>query len=138
MLFRSRRDDLMFLTVKPMSKPETVDNGYRIVGMTSDGLPKPEFHFVGDDATLVMVPNVGPTVVYQDSTTHELLITQKASDNVWRRATLAGTEDPFVGAYGFFASAAVNGSSLAVSSWVIDQPAGENWVEVFTPQLTVD
>ncbi|MBP9085956.1 MAG: hypothetical protein KBG15_07540 [Kofleriaceae bacterium] len=134
----ARKDDLMFYDVKAGATPEVIDNGYRIVGMTSDGLPKPEFHFVGDDASLIIAPNVGPTVVYQDATSHELLVSQKAADNVWRRAAIAGADNPFVGAYGFFASAAIGGNNLVVSSWVVDQTADENWVEVFVRPLIVD
>ncbi len=134
----ARKDDLMFYDVKAGAVPEVIDNGYRIVGMTSDGLPKPEFHFVGDDASLIIAPNIGPTVVYQDATSHELLVSQKAADNVWRRAAIAGSEDPFVGAYGFFASAAIGGNNLVVSNWVLDQAADENWVEVFVRPLIVN
>jgi hypothetical protein len=133
----ARQDDLVFISDVPDAKPEVVDNGYRIVGMTSDGLPKPEFHFVGDDATMI-IAGVGPTIVYQDATSHELLITQRASDNIWRRATIAGNEDPFVGAYGFYASSAVSGNSLVVSNWVVNLATEEDWVEVFVRQLTVD
>jgi hypothetical protein len=75
--------------------------------------------------------------VYQDATTHELLVSQK-NGSVWRRAAIAGTEDPFTGAYGFFASAAVGGNNLVVSSWVINQSADENWVEVFVRPLVVE
>ncbi len=133
----AQKDDLLFYEVKPNAMPEVIDNGYRIVGQTSDGLPKPEFHFVGDDANLIVGPNIGPTVVYQDATTHELLVSQK-NGSVWRRAAIAGTEDPFTGAYGFFASAAVGGNNLVVSSWVINQSADENWVEVFVRPLVVE
>jgi hypothetical protein len=132
----AQQDDLMFYDVKSMGKPEVVDNGYRIVGTTSDGLAKPEFHFVGDDASLIMTAT-GPTIIYQDATSHELLVSQKASDNVWRRQAIAGTENPFAGAYGFFAAAAVAGNNLVVSNWVINQSAEENWVEVFNRPLVV-
>ena len=36
------------------------------------GLPKPEYHFVGSDTQIVWTP-VTPYVIYQDSTSHELL-----------------------------------------------------------------
>ena len=45
--------------------------------------------------------------------------------------TIAGDEDPFVGAYGFYASAAAAATEIVVSTWVIDQPRGDNWVELF-------
>jgi hypothetical protein len=31
----------------------------------------------------------------------------------------------------------VNASSLIMSTWVIDQPTGENWVEVFSKPISI-
>jgi hypothetical protein len=131
-------DDLKFTTDAAMAKKEVVDDGYRIVGMTVDGLPKPEFHFVGDDAGLVLPGNgANPMVVYQDATTQELLLATKGADSMWTRTSVAGATDPWPGAYGFFASAALSPTDLVMSSWVIDQPNDDNWVEVFSQPLVV-
>jgi MYXO-CTERM domain-containing protein len=131
-------DDLKFTTDAAMAKKEVVDDGYRIVGMTVDGLPKPEFHFVGDDAGLVLPGNgANPMVVYQDATTQELLLATKGADGMWTRTSVAGATDPWPGAYGFFASAALSPTDLVMSSWVIDQPNDDNWVEVFSQPLVV-
>jgi hypothetical protein len=128
-------DDLIYTTDAPDAEKAIVDDGYRIVGMTVDGLPKPEFHFVGDDANLVLPPNgATPIVVYQDATTQELLLTQKGTDGLWGlHETVAGGpgQMPWAGAYGFFASAAINATDIVISTWVIDQPDNDNWVEVF-------
>ena len=125
-------DDLKYITDEASATPAIIDDGYRIVGTTVDGLPKPEFHFVGEDASLVMA-NDGtlPMVVYQDATTQELLLATMQQDRAWARTSLAGAKVPWPGAYGFFAANAVTGQQMVVSTWVIDQPARENWVEVF-------
>ena len=54
------RDDLKYITDAPGATTEIIDDGYRIVGTTVDGLPKPEFHFVGDDAGIVMPTGSAP------------------------------------------------------------------------------
>jgi MYXO-CTERM domain-containing protein len=124
----SSNDDLLYVNTIDRT-PEVIDDGYRLVGQTEDGLPKPEFHFVGDDSAIVLTA-VGPYVAYQDATTHELRVANKGPDGTWRHKALAGHEDPFVGAYGFYASAALDAGSLIISTWVIDQPNAASWVEI--------
>ncbi len=124
------RDDLEYLLVGTSTQPEIVDDGLRIVGETPDGLPRPELHFVGDDASLVVTLAGVPVVTYQDATSHELLIARRDS-GVWTRTVVAGDEDPFAGAYGFFATSAATSSKLYVASWVLDPANEEQWVEVF-------
>jgi len=102
------------------------------VGTTVDGLPKPEWHFVGDDASLVMANNgTLPMVVYQDSTTQELLLATMQPDRTWTHVSVAGASNPWPGGYGFFASDAVTSQEIVISTWVINQPEHDNWVEVF-------
>ncbi|MDQ3366037.1 MAG: hypothetical protein M3680_11475 [Myxococcota bacterium] len=125
-------DDLRYITTAPNARSEIVDDGYRVVGVTVDNLPKPEFHFVGEDAGLVLANNgQTPMISYQDGTTQELLLTDKKSDGTWNRISVAGAVEPWPGAYGFFASSAVSGTEIVMSTWVINQTLGENWVEVF-------
>jgi MYXO-CTERM domain-containing protein len=131
-------DNLVYTTDAMDAPKEIVDDGYRIVGTTVDGLPKPEFHFVGDDAGLVLpAGGGGPMVVYQDATTQELLLAQRNADGTWGRTSVAGATDPWPGAYGFFASAALSSTDIVMSTWVIDQPTDENWVEVFTKPVVI-
>jgi MYXO-CTERM domain-containing protein len=130
-------DDLKYLTDEQNATPEIIDDGYRIVGQTVDGLPKPEFHFVGDDAGIVLPAGQQPYVVYQDSTTQELLLAQRQPNGMWMRSSIAGATDPWPGAYGFFAAAAATSTDLVMSTWVIDQPTEDNWVEVFTRPLGI-
>jgi hypothetical protein len=130
-------DDLKYMTDEQNSTPEIIDDGYRIVGQTVDGLPKPEFHFVGDDAGIVMPSGQQPYVVYQDSTTQELLLAQRQMDGTWMRSSIAGATNPWPGAYGFFAAAALTSTDLVMSTWVIDQPNDDNWVEVFSRPLGI-
>jgi hypothetical protein len=134
-------DDLKFVTDATGAVPQVVDDGYRIVGQTADGLPKPEFHFVGDDASLVLPAGGGaPFVVYQDSTTQELLLGHKQADGSWAHTSIAGATNPWPGGYGFFAAAAVGADQIVMSTWVINLPgsddANSNWVEVFSRPLT--
>ncbi|HEY5950263.1 MAG TPA: hypothetical protein VIV40_32440, partial [Kofleriaceae bacterium] len=130
-------DDLTYTTDASNATKEIVDDGYRIVGQTVDGLPKPEFHFVGDDAGLVLPAGAGPMVVYQDSTTQEMLLAQKGLDGKWSHVSVAGATMPWPGAYGFFASAAVTSTDIVMSTWVINQPEDDNWVEVFSKPTVI-
>jgi hypothetical protein len=133
-------DDLKYLTDAANAVPEVVDDGYRQAGTTVDGLPRPEFHFVGDDAGLVLPPGGGaPLVVYQDATTQELLLAQKQADGTWTHESIAGATDPWPGGYGFYAAGALGKGMLVMSTWVVNLPASEyvnsSWVEVFTRPL---
>ncbi|HEY5921130.1 MAG TPA: MYXO-CTERM sorting domain-containing protein [Kofleriaceae bacterium] len=127
-------DNLVYTTDAMNAPKEIIDDGYRIVGTTVDGLPKPEFHFVGDDAGLVLPSGgAGPLVVYQDATTQEMLLAQRpAAGGQWTRISIAGATDPWPGAYGFFASSALSATDVVMSTWVINQPEDDNWVEVFS------
>jgi MYXO-CTERM domain-containing protein len=129
-------DDLKYLTDTATPVPEVIDDGYRIVGQTAGGLPKPEFHFVGEDASIVLPPGGGPLVVYQDSTTQELLLAQKQADGKWTHVSIAGGTDPWPGGYGFFAASTLAKDQLVMSTWVVNLPASDfkdsNWVEVFS------
>ncbi|HLL23980.1 MAG TPA: hypothetical protein VK427_17730, partial [Kofleriaceae bacterium] len=129
-------DDLKY--VVEGSAPVVVDDGYRVVGTTVDNLPKPEFHFVGEDAGLVLANNgQTPIITYQDATTQELLINERRGDGVWQRNSLAGAVQPWPGAYGFFAASAVTPTEIVVSTWVINQPLEQNWVEIFKRPTSV-
>lgn len=131
------RDDLLYVNSADRT-PAIVDDGYRVVGTTEDGLPKPEYHFVGQDSNLLLAPT-GPVVVYQDSTTHELLYAAYNSANgLWQRRAIAGDEAEFVGAYGFFASAVLAGDDIVVSNWVIDQAHSDQWVEIHRERVVVE
>jgi hypothetical protein len=70
-------------------------------------------------------------IAYQDATTQELLLTDKRGDGVWNRNSVAGAVAPWPGAYGFFAASAVTPTEIVMSTWVINQPLDQNWVEVF-------
>ena len=132
-------DDLKYVTDAAGAAPEVVDDGYRTAGTTVDGLPKPEFHFVGDDAGLVLPPGGDPLVVYQDATTQELLLADKHADGSWTHESIAGATTPWPGGYGFFAAGAVGGGKLVLSTFVVNLPAenyaNASWVEVFTRPL---
>lgn len=129
-------DDLLYINTID-NVPELVDDGYRLVGQTEDGLPKPEYHFVGDDSTVVLTSD-GTYIAYQDATTHELLIAHKNSEGVWQHEALAGTDDPFAGAYGFYVSSKVDGGDVVLTTWVVDQPSDDAWVEILRETIAVE
>jgi hypothetical protein len=130
------RDDLKYID-SGSKAPQVVDSGYRTVGTTESGLPKPELHIVGSDANIVLT-TAGPMVVYQDSTSHELLVARKDAQGAWTYSAVAGNESPFVGAFGFFASAVFTGQDLVISNWVIDQPSDKQWVEIHRQRVVVE
>lgn len=131
-------DDLKLASDVPGTGPEIIDDGYRSGGTTTDGLDKPEFHLVGDDAKLLIGPT-GPVVVYQDATTQELLIAEKDGTGAWLRTSIAGGTAAWSGGYGFYASAAIGPTQLVMSTFAVnlsaDTDAGMTWVEVFTRPL---
>jgi hypothetical protein len=130
-------DSLDIVTDQANAIPTTIDNGYRIVGESVDGYPKPTFDFVGDDAKLILTPS-GYYVSYQDATTQELMLAHQKMDGTWSHQSIAGATTPWPGGYGFFASAAQTATQIVMSTWVIDLPTGENWVEVFRQQPVVE
>ncbi|MBI4510798.1 MAG: hypothetical protein HY698_14285, partial [Deltaproteobacteria bacterium] len=132
----AKRDNLLYVNLKDRV-PEVVDDGYRIDGMTSDGVPRPVFHLVGDDSGLV---TVGGTlaVAYQDATTHELLLATRDQLGKWSYKAIAGDEDPFAGAYGFYASAEATEDGVVMSSYVLHLKEKKSWVEVFFAKLIVE
>ena len=129
-------DDLLYLNTADRV-PELVDDGYRLVGTTEDGLPKPEFHFVGDDSTLALTAG-GPYIAYQDATSHELLLAHKDGDGNWQHETIVGNEDPFAGGYGFYISGKPVEGDLVMSTWVVDQPNSDSWVEILRETISVE
>jgi MYXO-CTERM domain-containing protein len=129
-------DDLLYVSTID-HVPQLVDDGYRLVGTTDEGLPKPEFHFVGDDSSLFM-SDAGPFIAYQDATSHELLMTSRDAEGKWIHKTVAGDEVPFEGGYGFYVSGDVDGGDLVLSNWVIDQPNQQVWVEILRETFSVD
>ncbi|HUS65354.1 MAG TPA: MYXO-CTERM sorting domain-containing protein [Kofleriaceae bacterium] len=129
-------DDLLYVNTIDRT-PQLVDDGYRLVGTTEEGLPKPEFHFVGDDSSLFLSGGL-PFIAYQDATTHELLMTTRNDEGKWVHETVAGDEVPFEGGYGFYVSGDIDGGDLVLSTWVIDQPNQQVWVEILRETFSVD
>ena len=122
------RSELLYLDTS-RGEPEVVDDGYRIVGTRDDGTPIPEFHFVGDDSSLVVTAR-GPVIAYQNATTHQLLMARRGDGGGWETSTLAGKTDEFEGGYGFYASSVFDGTSVLISNWVLDPPRRDSWVEL--------
>ena len=118
-------NDLLYINTIDRGRV-VVDDGYREVGTTESGLPKPELHRVGDDSALVLGPN-GPVIVYQNATTRELLVAERVGDT-FERVRLAGGLGS--AGHGFYIAAALDGTDLVVSNWVVDPPSNKAWVEL--------
>jgi len=121
-------NDLLYINTTDLT-PELVDDGYRLVGSNSNGIPKPEFQFVGDDSAVVLTP-AGPVIAYQNATTHELLVAQRDGD-FWAWDSVAGGGEAFTGGFGFYARAESDGDQVVMSTWVVDQPNFDSWVQIF-------
>jgi hypothetical protein len=129
------RDNLIYCNLTDRL-PAIVDDGYRIDGQTSDGLDVPVFHFVGDDSGII-ANGALLAIAYQDATSHELLLSHwDPVDMVWKIDPVAGAEDPFAGAYGFYASAELDVDDVVISTYVIDPRNHDAWVEVFRVRIT--
>ncbi|HUJ57318.1 MAG TPA: hypothetical protein VLX92_02450 [Kofleriaceae bacterium] len=128
-------DDLKY--VVEQQPIEIVDDGYRIVGQTVDGLPKPTEDMLADTRLVLPPGNADPLVVYQDSTTQELLLATRSQNGMWSHVSVAGNTNPWPGAYGFFAKATLSNSNLVMSNWVVDLPTNDNWVEVFANPVAI-
>jgi len=63
-------------------------------------------------------------IAYQDSTSHELrLASSQGQGQNWTFEVLAGDEDPFTGAYGFYTDVVVDGGDAYISSYVVNEHA---------------
>jgi len=81
-------------------------------------------HVVGDDCNIELDVQGRPLMVYQDSTMQALLLRRRDRQTVddrneWgRRQALRGDTDRFMGSFGFYTSAVVQGNRLYVSHFV--------------------
>jgi hypothetical protein len=127
------KDNLRYLA-PALNIDEVIDDGIRLA--TDDR--EQSLHIVGDDCE-VQFDNQGRLIViYQDSTSHELLLSQRDTNGNWtriylRQRDLSGTT--YMGRnYGFFAKSQWNGSDLWISHYVYDTlttPASQG-VELFS------
>ncbi len=127
------RDNLLAITY-PGGNPEVVDDGLRYDGTTEDGLPRPVFHFVGDNSQIVATAS-SRAVVYQDATAHELIMATENVRGGWARTKMAGSETPYKGSYGFFASCALTGEDVVMSTFALNQTTYEAWIELFKESM---
>jgi hypothetical protein len=120
----------------PGGKPYVVDDGLRMDGTTTSGDPRPVYHHVGDNSAIVNDGKVRG-IVYQDATTQDLLLASPGLLGIgWVRTTIAGGDQPYRGAFGFYASGALTSDDFLFSaSYVIDQATNDQWVEVFRQKL---
>ncbi len=113
-------DNLLYVDTKDRT-PVVVDDGYRPMDeMTSDGLPSPVFHLVGDSSSIQAVQNK-LIIAYQDSTTVELRLAVRDGAGPWTTQKVAGHDNPYRGSYGFWASARLGGRGAYLGSYAINQ-----------------
>jgi hypothetical protein len=67
-----------------------------------------------------------------------LRVAWRTGAGVWNHRAVAGDEAPFAGGYGFYTAAKAFDNELAISTWVVDQPSSEAWVEIFFEADTVE
>ncbi len=121
----AEHDSLNYINTKDLI-PEIVDDGYRPMDeTTTDGLPSPVYHLVGDSASLQLV--AGKVVIaYQDATDEELMLAtgspgDGSMNGMWTTQKLAGHDNPFAGSYGFWATAKAGSSGVYSGSYAINQ-----------------
>ena len=141
------RGQLLYIDTRftPLA-PEVADDGYRPGDeTTSDGLPAPTYHLVGDSSSIQLAPEpsapdvVDALIAYQDATTLQLRLARRdAHTRVWTSSAIAGHGSPFAGSYGFYAQNRVAGNQAILSSYAIDEhhdPA-RFYVELFGVALS--
>ena len=129
-------DNLLYVDTHGRT-PVVVDDGYRPMDeMTTDGLPSPVFHLVGDSASIQLAQD-HVVIGYQDSTTEELRLAVRDPMGKWTTQKVAGHDSPFSGAYGFWASARAGGRGAYVGSYAINQrlTPSQYYFEVFFVDL---
>jgi hypothetical protein len=129
-------DNLLYVNTETKT-PEVVDDGYRPMDeTTSDGLPSPVFHLVGDSSSIQFAGDQ-TVIAYQDSTSVELRMALRDASGKWTTQSIAGHAIPYVGSYGFWASAQVGGRGVYIGSYGIDQQMSPSqyFFEVFFVDL---
>jgi hypothetical protein len=113
-------DDLLYVETQTKT-PVVVDDGYRPnEETTSDGLPSPVYHLVGDSSS-VQIAGDQIIIAYQDSTAVELRLAIRDASGTWGTQSVAGHGVPFTGSYGFWANAQIGGRGVYLGSYGIDQ-----------------
>lgn len=125
-------DSLRYLA-PGLDRDEWVDDGVR----RQAGPREYEVHVVGEDCNMRLDANGDPVLVYQDATSHDILLARRDSEGNWIRSTLRGEEPAFEGSFGFYTRAHVDGGKLWVSSYFYDNrhmpfPQG---IDVFSVDL---
>jgi MYXO-CTERM domain-containing protein len=149
---------------------EVVDDGLRQETNAITGLPMPVSHFVGFDSKVTVVGNDPDAtlnevhVVYQDSTTHEILWAERdpaATSNPWGVVSFIGGEkalwnsslqqfedtngDPWEGSFGFYLGMADDMTTAYLSCFAINEWAESDllgnaplnyWVQIFAVNLS--
>lgn len=105
--------DVRYLKLDAALKPtvdEVVDNGF--ANVPGGG----EDRFLAD--TSIAVDSQGiPRIVYQDASAQSLKIAIRQGAKTWRKVKLAGEDNPYKGAFGFFADQVLDGSKSYISSF---------------------
>ncbi|MBU0553839.1 hypothetical protein KKF91_09710 [Myxococcota bacterium] len=93
---------------------EIIDDGVRI----GYGGREHALHVVGEDCNILIDEAGAPLVIYQDATAQDLLILRAVGPDSWERATIAGREASYEGAFGFYTRARRVEGALWISHYV--------------------
>jgi hypothetical protein len=127
------KDHLRYLA-PALNLDEVIDDGIRLA--TDDR--EQSLHVVGDDCEIQFDSQGRLIVIYQDSTSHELILSQRDASGNWSRIYLRQRDlsgSTYMGRnYGFFAKSAWSGNDLWISHYIYDtltMPASQG-IEIFS------
>jgi hypothetical protein len=119
---------------------EWVDTGVRFNAGREYAL-----HVVGEDCNMAIADDGAPFIVYQDATMQDILLASRNpeaggrndDDPKWGWTTLRGAERDFEGSFGFYTAAALEGMTLWVTSYFIDNQSADatSGLDLFTRPL---
>ncbi|MEO1272176.1 MAG: hypothetical protein AAFX99_29115, partial [Myxococcota bacterium] len=104
-------DDLRYINLNEATD-SIVDDGVRIDdgGLVNVGL-------IGEDSSIIVDGDGNVRIAYQDTTRHDLILARRNGPGQWDLISLAGAEDEYTGAYGFYTRQLWNGTQSVVTTF---------------------
>ena len=105
-------DDLRYIRLGDSATDELVDDGIRIdgAGLVSLGL-------IGEDSAIVVDGEGKVRIAYQDTSRHDLILARRNGPGQWDLINLAGAEEQYTGAYGFYTRQLWNGTQSVITTF---------------------
>ena len=115
-----------------LGRDEWVDDGTR----TDDGRQW-AVHVVGEDCNIRIDAAGNPVLIYQDSTSQDIVLSRRTAEGEWTRTVIRGNEFEYRGAFGFYTRARVDGAHLWISDywWNNQDPSHPDGIEVMLEDL---